>query len=52
MAALFYGPLQIIFGFILLYLVLGLAIFASIGIILLVLVISYFLSKITIRLNE
>ncbi len=52
MAALFYGPLQIICGLIMLYLLLKLAILASVGILIIVLILSYFLSKITVKLNE
>lgn len=52
MAALFYGPLQIICGMIMLYFLLKLAILASVGILIVVLVLSYFLSKITVRINE
>ena len=51
-AALFYGPAQIICGLIMLYWLLHLAILASVGILIIVLISSYLLSKITVRLNE
>lgn len=47
-----YGPLQLILGLVLMYFVLGLAFLTTIGVMLLVMLISYFLSIITVRLNE
>lgn len=51
-AAFIYGPLQIIIGLILLYFVLGWSFLTTIGVMMVILAISYFISKITVRLNE
>jgi ABC-type bacteriocin/lantibiotic exporter with double-glycine peptidase domain len=51
-AAFFYGPLQILFGLFMMYYILGLTFLTTIGVILVILAVSYFLSKITVKLNE
>jgi ABC-type bacteriocin/lantibiotic exporter with double-glycine peptidase domain len=51
-ASFFYGPLQISFGLFMMYFVLRFTFLTTIGIILIILVISYFISKVSVRLNE
>lgn len=51
-AAFLYGPIQIIAGLIILYISIDIAFFSVIGIVAVLLIIGYFLSKINIRLND
>lgn len=51
-AAFFYGPLQIVFGLFMMYYILGFTFITTISIIFIILIVSYFLSKITVKLNE
>ena len=52
MACLVYGPIQIIFGLIMIYLYIGYAFLAGIGVIIALLIISYNLSKKVNKLND
>ena len=51
-AAFFYGPLQIIVGLIIMYFSLGWTFLTAIGSIMLILFVSYFVTKIGVLLNE
>lgn len=51
-AAFFYGPAQIIVGLLMMYYILGFTFLTTIVVIIIILMASYFVSKITVRLNE
>jgi hypothetical protein len=50
--SLFFGPIQIMIGLIMMYIIAKIAVVTTITIILFVLTVSYFLSKINARLNQ
>jgi len=52
MASLVYGPMQIIFGLVMIYLYVGLSFSGGIGVIIFLLIMSYFLSKKENELND
>lgn len=52
LSAFFYGPFQFVIGLIMLYWTLGLTFLTAVGIMTVVIIISYFLSKISARYNE
>jgi ATP-binding cassette subfamily C (CFTR/MRP) protein 2 len=52
LSAFFYGPFQFVIGLIMLYWTLGITFLTAVGIMTVVLIISYFLSKISARYNE
>jgi uncharacterized membrane protein len=51
-AAFLYGPMQIVVGLIFMYFVIGIAFLSAIGTMMVILVISYFISKVSVTLNE
>ena len=50
-AAFFYGPLQILVGLGMMYFALGFTFLTTLGLMMLILVVSYFISKISVKLN-
>jgi len=51
-ASFMYGPIQIVIGLIMMYFVIGIAFLSAIGIMIVILIISYFISKVAVTLNE
>ena len=52
MSALLFGPVQIVIGLIMMFLIARVALLTSVVIIIVILVVSYFLSKINAKLNQ
>lgn len=51
-ASFLYGPIQIIVGLVVMYFVLGIAFLSAILTMIVILFISYFISKVSVKLNE
>ena len=51
-ASFMYGPIQIVVGLVMMYFVLGIAFLSAIGTMIVILIISYFISKVSVKLNE
>lgn len=52
LAAFFYGPIQVIFALLMMYFYVGVSFLSGVGVVMVLMVINYFMSKKINRLNE